>query len=38
MRVKMKNRSHRFDINIIRSRHSYEYIKYVPQYDDGYVQ
>ena len=34
----MKNRSHRSDINIIRPRHSYEYIKYVPQYDDGYVQ
>ena len=28
MRVEMKNRSHRYDINITRSRHSYDYTKY----------
>ena len=28
MRVKMKNRSHRYDINRTRPRHGYEYTKY----------
>ena len=28
MRVKMKNRSHRCDINRTRPRHGYEYTKY----------
>ena len=28
MRVKMKNRSHRYDINRTRSRHDYKYTKY----------
>ena len=28
MRLKLKNRSHRYDINIPRSRHGHKYTKY----------
>ena len=40
MKVKIKNRSHRYGINRARPRKCYEYTKYknVSQYDDGYVQ
>ena len=33
--MKMKNKSHRYDINRHRSKRGHKYIKYkVPQYDD----
>ena len=40
MKLKMKNVSHRSDINRTSLRHGYEYTKYkmCPNYDDGYVQ
>ena len=39
MRVKKKNRAHRYDINRIRLRHGYEYTKCkMCQYDVAYVQ
>ena len=40
MKLKMKNVSHRSDINRTSPRHGYEYTKYkmCPNYDDGYVQ
>ena len=37
MKMKMKNRSHRYDINRARPRHGHKYSKYkVPQQDDAY--
>ena len=40
MRVKMKKRSHRYDIKRTRPRHGYEYttLQNVSQYDDRYSQ
>ena len=40
MKLKMKNVSHRSDINRTSPRHGYEYTKYkmCPNYNDGYVQ
>ena len=36
--MKIKNRSHRFDMNSPRSRHGPKYNKYkVSQYDDAYM-
>ena len=38
MKMKIKNRSHRFDMNSPRSRHGHKYNKYkVSQYDDAYM-
>ena len=38
MKMKIKNRSHRFDMNSPRSRHGPKYNKYkVSQYDDAYM-
>ena len=39
MRLKMKNRSHRYDIISRRLRHGHKNIKYknVSQYNDGYT-
>ena len=39
MKMKMKNRSDRYDINRPRSRHGHKYNKYkkVPQYYDAYM-
>ena len=36
MRLKMKNRSHRYDINRPRPKHGHKYTKYVSHYNDGY--
>ena len=39
MRVKMKNRSHLYDLNRTRPKHVYGCTKYkMSQYEDGYVQ
>ena len=36
MMLKMKNRSHRYDVNRPRLRHGHKYTKYkLPQYNDG---
>ena len=36
--MKMKNRSHRYDLNRARPRHEHKYSKYkVSQYDDAYI-
>ena len=35
IRMKIKNRSYRYDINRTRSRHGH---KDMPQYDNGYVE
>ena len=36
--LKMKNRSHRYDIDRPRPRHGHKYTKYkMSQYNDGYV-
>ena len=35
--MKLRNRSHRYDINRTRPRRGYEYVKY-KKCDDGYVQ
>ena len=38
MNMKIKNRSHRFDMNRPWSRHGHKYNKYkVSQYDDAYM-
>ena len=39
IKVKMKKRSHRYDINRPRSRHGHRYSKYkkVSRYDDAYI-
>ena len=38
MRLTMKNRSHRYDINRPPSKHGHKYTKYkMSQYNDGYV-
>ena len=38
MRLKMKNRSHRYDINRPRPRNGHKYIKYkMSHYNDGSV-
>ena len=38
MRLEMKNRSHRYDINRPRPKHGHKYTKYknVSHYSDGY--
>ena len=35
MKLNLKNRSHRYDINRPRTRHGHEHTKYVSQYNDG---
>ena len=38
MRLKIKNRSHRYDLNRPRSRHGHKYTKYkMSQYNDDYI-
>ena len=38
MKMKLKNRSHRYEINRPRTRYGQEYSKYqVSQYDDAYM-
>ena len=37
MRLKMKNRSQRYDINRTRPRHGHRYTKYKCQYNHGYI-
>ena len=37
MKMKMKYRSHRCDINRLRPRRGLRYTKYISQYDDAYM-